>query len=69
MKWTSEKPTKPGWYWYMEFGRSYVLRLYEVQLPELATPSKPLYAASGYFGGAVDDMHGQWAGPLEEPQE
>ena len=62
MKWTSEKPTKPGWYWYRG----------ETDLNELiiwvSSDLRVVYPASLNFKSfAVDEVPGQWAGPIEPP--
>lgn len=64
MKWTSEKPTKPGYYWQLnESGDAQVLRVYQ-------SAAGRLFAASfADWETPVSRLDGQWAGPLEEPQE
>ena len=68
--WTTEKPTKPGWYWYRDKD----------------IPTQPVYvynAVGGLFvelwngeirsfesrSGRWKSMSGQWAGPIREPEE
>jgi hypothetical protein len=70
MTWTTEKPSKPGWYWY----RSPTDR---VQIIELVEWNNELRAV-----GVSPDMHlhlethrmphasdAEWAGPLPPPEE
>jgi hypothetical protein len=64
MTWTREKPTQPGWYWWrtgilcnavkINFDRN------ETKL-FLEKYGDPLH---GYF---VENLGGEWAGPLVEP--
>lgn len=55
VQWTSDKPTKPGWYWYRKAGEG----------PHYAdfshTSGGDIYLVT--FDGAA----GEWAGPLEPP--
>lgn len=58
MKWTSEKPSVPGWYWW----RDNIVRV--VYIGEY--PPGNLYIM-GYHNLRV--AKGEWAGPLTEPEE
>ncbi len=63
MKWTSEKPTKLGWYWH---------RPGEGKTPttiRVLVFGGALRAETGGYFERVEYLTGQWAGPLEEPQE
>ena len=53
MNWTSEKPTKAGWYWW-RFSKDAPRSQWEVRL------------INDYQIGS-QILLGQWAGPLEEP--
>lgn len=71
MKWTSEKPTKPGWYWYR---RGPALGWCVVTVDHLITWANRCLVDTPQlvvidFAVPLDEMGGQWAGPLEEPQE
>lgn len=68
MIWTTEKPTKPGWYWWRCRGVQCVV--------EIGTPQHVIQLSSGlsvwFTSGSVrklQDVDGEWAGPLEEPEE
>lgn len=63
MKWTTEKPTKPGWYWFKSTEGT--VRIYEIvwlggeptaKVGGLSCPFKNLH-----------DRH--WAVPIPEPEE
>lgn len=62
LKWTPEKPTKPGWYWHRGTYRDPDPIILEVD-------------EAGYFrwpDGSFDDVHvtaGEWAGPIELPED
>lgn len=62
LRWTSEKPIQPGWYWYRG-------------LIDEADPLIVLVDEAGYFqwpDGAFEDVRqtdGQWAGPIALPSE
>ena len=57
MIWSSTTPTVPGWYWYR--GETKLVLM--------------LYVDAGFVveQGAwhISEMHGEWAGPIEEPKE
>lgn len=71
MKWTTEKPTKPGWYWYRLTPAS------EYSVVELVwstglfnTPAVPglrevrhTVAGRGHF--SIEGVRGEWQGPIE----
>lgn len=74
MKWTREKPTVPGWYWYRE-----PRRVGTDEDPQWLDPEcvrvriNPGGAFAGFQGSDsedfVADCHGEWAGPLSPPEE
>jgi hypothetical protein len=54
MKWTTEKPTKPGWYWERKFDTVHI-KYFDRDL---------------FFGGLYTAWEtGEWAGPIPEPEE
>ena len=64
LRWTSEKPTEPGWYWYRDIDdASYGTEMCHVE------------NVNGELCGAfndrdmppVDNLNGQWCGPLPRP--
>jgi hypothetical protein len=66
LTWTHEKPTVPGWYWhrvqYQSNPEAYLSRVREVLE----------YNVGGLFVvgyGDVQSMNGEWAGPIEQPEE
>jgi hypothetical protein len=62
--WTTEPPTKPGWYWHRESGEAVVVKVlsvgndYRSDLIELDGDDGPYYVRPT----------GQWAGPLKPPE-
>lgn len=66
MTWTTDKPTKMGWYWWREKyvgGKNpkYLVRVLEVENID------GVLGIRGY--NKIRLMHGHWAGPLEPPEE
>ncbi len=61
MKWTTEKPTTPGWYWYKGAGYSTTLYVY--------TANGGLFVEDHDYTGPVQGYPGEWAGPIPEPEE
>ncbi len=71
MKWTFDKPDKPGNYWYRPVKKA---------LPGISAKPKILYVNSNLcvpqltlndfkVPVSVDQYPGQWAGPIKEPGE
>ena len=60
MTWTTEKPTKSGWYWWRRRGDPFVLSVVEIE--------GQLFA-NGASVEELTDHDGEWSGPLEEPAE
>ena len=58
MKWTTDKPTEPGWYWYRDIRNH--KELY-----------RPLYYAQDDIDDLHKwgSEYGEWSGPLELPKE
>ena len=63
LTWTTEKPTKEGWYW---------LRSNAANPGPLIVFVQPQYNAIGPWGDRSDsrlsEEDGEWAGPLEPPK-
>ncbi|MCI0528126.1 MAG: hypothetical protein L0Y56_11875 [Nitrospira sp.] len=68
LRWTSELPTKPGWYW-----------LWEGETPDGEGKPKIVEVAKGQFGLEVHysgldlskplkTINGQWGGPIQQPE-
>jgi hypothetical protein len=57
MTWTTEKPTKAGWYWYHCDGQDDKIVVYV---------DKNMVVEQGAWH--VSEITGQWCGPLEPPQ-
>ena len=67
MNWTTEKPTKSGWYW-----MRYVPRDQFPSIIQVLHDGACLCVNND--GDTVDDVctawpHSQWAGPIPEPKE
>lgn len=56
MKWTTEKPTEPGWYWYRTSRQQLIVEV--VRLRE------KMYVHNGHIADDLDDYTGEWQGPL-----
>ena len=62
MTWTTEKPTKPGWYWYRgECGGHTVKVIHYID----DDGDGPYLATSEDLN--LTDLDGEWAGPVEPP--
>lgn len=61
MKWTAAPPTTPGWYWWREalFQEARVVEVY----------CSPATASLVARWCRVENMKGEWAGPIPLPQE
>ena len=62
MIWTSEKPTRPGWYWWRS-----PMYAPSPQRIELNGPDEPYCATMEEDN--LDELGGEWAGPILEPDE
>lgn len=65
MTWTREKPTAPGWYWYRGVG---VLAIVEVcwHTSVIRSHLRAFFVTGRQ--GHIDDLGGEWVGPMEPPQ-
>jgi hypothetical protein len=64
-KWTTEKPTVPGWYWWRANGKDdSIVRLIETQEGGLIVQFETGHCA--YVRNVPD---GEWAGPLTPPSD
>ncbi len=62
MEWTTEPPTKPGWYWHCDPERDGETQVFEVWLE-----SGTLWLSDYGEFVAVSRMYGRWMGPLDVP--
>lgn len=64
LTWTTEKPVKPGWYWWRYGARrkASVMHITQghVQNMEVFTV--------GMFAMFINEVPGEWAGPIDPPQ-
>jgi hypothetical protein len=68
MKWTTNPPTVPGWYWFRENDAQRALVL-DVQ--PLSNGKLAIMRELNRLGGEymfVEELNGEWAGPLSEPK-
>jgi len=65
MIWTTEKPNKPGWYWWRSANDQVPRMIYHGsvfdRVPDGAPHEEPLAFLKNYID------KGEWAGPLEPP--
>jgi hypothetical protein len=65
LTWTSEKPTKPGWYWWRRGHADPARLIYHGaewdRIVDFAGLDEPVTFISGHL------IEGEWAGPLEPP--
>lgn len=64
LEWTDEPPKVPGWYWFKD---EYGIRI--AWIKHDSRKMNELYAVIGGVGNWMSTLHGQWAGPITEPQE
>jgi hypothetical protein len=65
--WTKDKPTVPGWYWWRRNGDAQIL---EVSVGGGRNDRCRLWVRRGDEAAIrVDDLNGDWAGPLDPPKE
>ena len=60
MTWSSENPSKPGWYWWRDKGMFPRIRLIQKDRDSRLFTDTNVYAKF---------EKGQWAGPIPEPEE
>jgi hypothetical protein len=65
MSWTKEKPTKPGSYWYRKRAGKVPI-VYDVDYHEI---THRLVLDPTGLDLAVDEMSGEFSGPIEPPEE
>ena len=66
LTWTTEQPTKPGWYWWRDSEAS------EAQVVRVCVADDDvlgLRAETVNWDCLVCECDGEWAGPIEEPKE
>lgn len=70
MTWTDEKPTKPGWYWRRETTES-AYRPVEIVLANYTGPLELWMKDASEMRplDAVAIEGGEWAGPLDPPED
>jgi hypothetical protein len=65
MTWTTEKPTVPGWYWWRRpYGKREIQTIIRVKEYKFQPGIVFIYS-----GRRIEDCRGEWAGPLEPPEE
>jgi hypothetical protein len=57
LRWSTEKPTVPGWYWYRSLEQSVVVNVDKINKCQLVVNGEGMWKFDGEF-----------AGPLEAPQ-
>ena len=67
LKWTKEKPTGQGFYWFRGKWRS---EEGDFELGEVVEVSARLVVYIFHYEGGIniDRLEGEWAGPIEEPK-
>jgi len=68
MEWTTERPKKPGWYWYR--GSVFKSRIFW-EMYEVDVDGYRIYTdengCTKYT--IINELDGEWAGPIPEPTE
>jgi len=66
MRWTSDKPTEPGWYWKRQIRYKFP-RIVMIEVKRFKTSPKSLYI---YAAKEISRVVGaEWAGPIPKPEE
>ena len=62
MKWTKEKPSKEGYYWYMESNTA--------EIVEIAIFPREIivWCIAQEYANPIEVFNGEWYGPLEVPE-
>jgi len=71
MIWTTEKPVKPGWYWYRaDSSIEAHAQVVHVREPnqELARNEWEVEFTGFETAHKLDEQKGEWAGPIPEPE-
>lgn len=79
MKWSTEPPKEPGWYFYQRTDGNYPVRFgyikkqqyiqrWTMEIREDFAICKHLYDENGFFLFALTVPH-RWAGPIPEPEK
>ena len=66
LTWKTDKPTTPGWYWYRE--SDFFLEVVHVRYQEKRLAADYKDGGDLIFFGFIDQLKGEWAGPLEPPK-
>ena len=75
MKWTTEKPTEQGWYWYRDefYSSAPVCLVWTgfINRPEARALWFDICCGDecDWPDGDIKDSNGEWAGPIEEPED
>jgi hypothetical protein len=64
LTWTTDTPTKPGWYWSQIRGR----RAHVIELVTELDSARLTVAQTGAFVVDLEAENHRWAGPLVQPQ-
>lgn len=65
MIWTTEKPTKPGWYWWRR-EKGFIPSFLHVTTDHLKGTG---FFIVGAYTVRFQNIGGEWAGPIPEPEE
>jgi len=69
MNWTTDKPTKPGWYWYKKEDHD-MFHADGIAIVEVIKEEDWLVCRhSNSDNEWIEDSQAQWAGPLETPKK
>lgn len=67
MKWTTEKPTEPGWYWMREIGKPQFPPI--IRQVKRAAPLGVLVLVTWSSSCVISEIdYAEWAGPIELPE-
>ena len=65
LTWTSEPPTKPGWY-FVRTSRVFIVNIQRGTDDRLEVWTGPIRQSVGFY---VNRLHAEFAGPIPEPED
>lgn len=64
MEWTTQLPTKPGWYW--QWNEEYGILIIELEEIDGRIVWRPYYDLGPYVDMSSSESY--WMGPIEQPE-
>lgn len=69
MRWTTEKPSRPGWYWWRSDDVAFKSRQCVVEVIKIAGDEPKYWLVNGVsINWSLGNTPGQWSGPIPPPE-